>query len=258
MIHQADNVIELPHALGANQFLAALDGISRAELAPHLMLSNLKTGQVLCDAGESLEAVYFPVTAGISLQYTTGGKTTLGVTEIGREGIVCDYVIGSTTQRRVVVYHGGFAYRLYARRFADACDASPAIRRQVFVRMQLVLAQASQVMFCSRHHVMRHQVSRWLLIAYERSRSIEIPVTHGMLGQMLGVRRETITDTARQLHGLGVIHQHRGAIVLTDLARLAEQGCDCHRVIRDETCRILAIDDGTEAGVGLSRRVRTT
>ncbi|KVL34721.1 Crp/Fnr family transcriptional regulator [Burkholderia territorii] len=258
MKHQANNVIELPHALGANHFLSALDGISRSELAPHLMLSNLKTGQVLCDAGEDLEAVYFPVTAGISLQYTAGGKMTLGVTEIGREGLVCDDVIGSAMQRRVVVYRGGFAYRLYVRRFASVCDASAAIRRQIFVRMQLVLSQASQVMFCSRHHVMRHQLSRWLLIAYERSRSIEIPVTHGMLGQMLGVRRETVTDTTRQLHELGVIHQHRGAIVLTDLAGLERQGCDCHRVIRDETRRILAIDDGTGGGVELSRRVWTT
>ncbi|WP_322085223.1 Crp/Fnr family transcriptional regulator [Burkholderia sp. BCC1999] len=258
MIHQANNVIELPHALGANHFLSALDGISRSELAPHLTLSSLKTGQVLCDAGENLEAVYFPVTAGISLQYTTGGKTTLGVTEIGREGIVCDDVIGSAMQRRVVVYHGGFAYRLCAHRFADACDASAVVRRQVFVRMQLVLSQASQVMFCSRHHVMRHQVSRWLLIAYERSRSIEIPVTHGMLGQMLGVRRETVTDTMRQLHELDLIYQHRGALVLTDLAGLEGQGCDCHRVIREETRRILAIGADTEAGVGLSRRVQTT
>ncbi|MGU7843714.1 Crp/Fnr family transcriptional regulator [Burkholderia sp. AW33-5] len=254
MIHQANNVIELPHALGANHFLSALDGISRSELAPHLMLANLKTGQVLCDAGDDLEAVYFPVTAGISLQYTAGGKTTLGVTEIGREGLVCDDVIGSAMQRRVVVYRGGFAYRLYAHRFADACDASAAIRRQVFVRMQLVLSQASQVMFCSRHHVMRHQLSRWLLIAYERLRSIEIPVTHGMLG----VRRETVTDTTRQLHELGLIHQHRGAVVLTDLDGLERQGCDCHRVIRDETRRILAIDPGTDAGAGLLRRVRTT
>ncbi|RXV73493.1 Crp/Fnr family transcriptional regulator [Burkholderia stabilis] len=258
MTHQANNVIELPHALGANYFLSALDGINRSEFAPHLQLSNLKTGQVLCDAGENLEAVYFPVTAGISLQCTAGGKTTLGVTEIGREGVVCDDVIGSAMQRRAVVYCGGFAYRLYARRFDDACDASAAIRKQVFVRMQLILAQASQVMFCSRHHLMRHQLGRWLLIAYERSRSIEIPVTHGMLGQMLGVRRETVTDATRQLHELGLIHQHRGAIVLTDLANLERQGCDCHRVIRDETCRILTVDSGIDAGVSPPRRVRTT
>ncbi|HEF5871072.1 TPA: Crp/Fnr family transcriptional regulator [Burkholderia cenocepacia] len=257
MIHEANNVIELPHALGANHFLSALDGMDLAEWAPHLQLANLRTGEVLCDAGENLGAVYFPVTAGISLQYTAGGKATLGVTEIGREGVVCDDIIGSAMQRRVVVYRGGFAYRLPAYRFAHACDASAAVRRQVFVRMQLALSQASQVMFCGRHHVMRHQLGRWLLVAYERSRSIEIPVTHGMLGQLLGVRRETVSDTTRQLHELGLIHQHRGAIVLTDLANLERQGCDCHRIIRDETRRILTVDAVANAGDVSSCRVRT-
>ncbi|WP_107314688.1 Crp/Fnr family transcriptional regulator [Burkholderia metallica] len=257
MTHQENNVIELPHALGANHFLSALDGIIRSELAPHLQLANLKTGQVLCDAGRNLEAVYFPVTAGISLQYTAGGRMTLGVTEIGREGVVCDDVVGSAMQRRVVVYRGGFAYRLYARRFASACDASAAMRRQVFMRMQLILSQASQVMFCGRHHVMRQQLGRWLLVAYERSRSIEIPVTHGMLGQMLGVRRETVTEATRQLQELGVIDQHRGAIVLTDLANLERQGCDCHRIIRDETRRILEIDPATDGAAASSRSIRT-
>ncbi|MDN7489662.1 MULTISPECIES: Crp/Fnr family transcriptional regulator [Burkholderia] len=258
MIHEANNVIELPHALGANHFLAALDGMKLAELAPHLQLANLKTGEVLCEAGENPGAAYFPVTAGISLQYASGGKATLSVAEIGREGVVCDDIIGSAMQRRVVVYRGGFAYRLPSRRFAQACDASAAMRRQVFARMQLALSQASQVMFCSRHHAMRQQLGRWLLIAYERSRSIEIPVTHGMLGQLLGVRRETVSDTTRQLHELGLIHQHRGAIVLSDLANLERHGCDCHRVIRDEARRILAVDAVANAGVGSSCRVRTT
>ncbi|HDR9198893.1 TPA: Crp/Fnr family transcriptional regulator [Burkholderia vietnamiensis] len=250
MTHRENNVVELPDALVANHFLASLDGNSRSKLAPHLRLTTLRTGELLCDAGENLDAVYFPVTAGVSLQFTGSGRGTLGVTEIGREGVVCDDIVGSAMQRRVVVYGGGFAYRLGTHRFADACAASAAIRRQVFVRMSLVLSQASQVMFCSRHHTIRHQLMRWLLIGYERSRSIELPVTHGMLGQMLGVRRETVTETTRQIHALGLIHQRRGVIVLTDLARLEWASCGCHRAIRDETRRLLALDGGALPALG--------
>ncbi|MDN7867640.1 Crp/Fnr family transcriptional regulator [Burkholderia multivorans] len=247
MTHQTNNVIELPYALDANRFLSALDGANRSALAPHLQLCHVETGEILCDAGSMLPAVYFPVTTAVSLQYTTAGKTTLGVAEIGCEGVVCDDVVGgdSAMPRRVVVYRGGFAYRLDTRRFDDACDASPLIRRQIFMRVQIVLAQISQTLFCSRHHPMQHQLGRWLLIAHDRSRSVEIPVTHGMLGQMLGVRRETITDTAQTLQKLGLIHQHRGSVVLTDPVALASATCGCHRVIRDEARRIFAFDRET-------------
>lgn len=254
MTHQASTVIELPHALGANRFLSALDKIKCLDFASSLQTASLKTGQVICDAGKNLEAAYFPVTAGISLQYIAGNGATLSVTEIGREGVVCDDVLGGAMGRRVVVYHGGFAFRLSAHRFAEVADASAAFRQQVFMCMQLMLTNASQVMFCSRHHVIRHQLVRWLLIAYKRSRSVEIPVTHGMLAQMLGVRRETVTDSMRQLQAVGLLHQHRGAIVLTDLENLEQQGCCCHRTIRDETHRILAVDTRPDAGVRQSSR----
>lgn len=255
--HQAQNVIGFPYALDANYFLSALDGVNRSALAPYLQLHHIETGQVLCDVGADLEAVYFPVTTAVSLQYLSTAKMTLGVAEIGREGVICADVVGggSAMPRRVLVYRGGFAYRLDAARFADACDTSPAVRRQVFMRVQMVLAQIAQTVFCSRHHGMQHQLCRWLLIAQERSRSIEIPVTHGMLGQILGVRRETVTDTTQTLHKLGLIHQHRGSIVLTDLANLERAACSCHRLIRDEMRRIL--DAEVNAPAASQRRLQT-
>ncbi|MBJ9682651.1 Crp/Fnr family transcriptional regulator [Burkholderia multivorans] len=249
MTHQTNNVIELPYALDVNHFLSALDGANRSALVPHLQLCHVDTGEILCDAGSTLPAVYFPVTTAVSVQYTMAGKPTLAVAEIGCEGVVCDDVVGgdSAMPRRVVVYRGGFAYRIDARRFNDACDASPLIRRQIFMRVQVVLAQISHTLFCSRHHPMQHQLGRWLLIAHDRSRSVEIPITHGMLAQMLGVRRETITDIAQTLQKLGLIRQHRGSIVLTDPAALANATCGCHRAIRDEAQRILAFGRETRA-----------
>ncbi|RAD13583.1 Crp/Fnr family transcriptional regulator, partial [Burkholderia multivorans] len=249
MTHQTNNVIELPYALDVNHFLSALDGANRSALVPHLQLCHVDTGEILCDAGSALPAVYFPVTTAVSVQYTMAGKPPLAVAEIGCEGVVCDDVVGgdSAMPRRVVVYRGGFAYRIDARRFNDACEASPLIRRQIFMRVQVVLAQMSQTLFCSRHHPMQHQLGRWLLIAHDRSRSVEIPITHGMLAQMLGVRRETITDIAQTLQKLGLIRQHRGSIVLTDPTALAHATCGCHRAIRDEAQRILAFGRATRA-----------
>ncbi|UEP23092.1 Crp/Fnr family transcriptional regulator [Burkholderia ambifaria] len=241
--HLANNIIELPSALDVNRVLSALDAISRSMVVPHLQLVHLKTGGIICHAGEKLLNTYFPVTAGISLQYVAGDIRTLSTAEIGHEGVVCDDVIGGATQRRVIVYRGGFAYRMSGRRFADVAEASAAFRRQIFLCMQMILAQASRVMLCSRHHAVRHQLCRWLLIAHERSRSIEIPVTHGILAQMLGVRRETVSEMTRQLQELRLISQHRGTIVLTDVVGLDRQGCDCHRAIRDESRRILAVDE---------------
>ncbi|MBU9135295.1 Crp/Fnr family transcriptional regulator [Burkholderia multivorans] len=257
MTHQTNNVIELPYALDVNHFLSALDGANRSALVPHLQLCHVDTGEILCDAGSALPAVYFPVTTAVSVQYTMAGKPTLAVAEIGCEGVVCDDVVGgdSAMPRRVVVYRGGFAYRIDARRFNDACEASPLIRRQIFMRVQVVLAQMSQTLFCSRHHPMQHQLGRWLLIAHDRSRSVEIPITHGMLAQMLGVRRETISDIAQTLQKLGLIRQHRGSIVLTDPTALAHATCGCHRAIRDEAQRILAF--GRETRASTECRVHT-
>jgi len=244
VIHRENKVVELPSALDTNHFLSALGEGDRAALTPYLKLCHIKTGQVLCDADMSLAMTYFPVTTAVSIQYLSTDSVTLGVAEIGREGVICTDVVGGwhAMSRRVVVYRGGAAYRLDAQRFADACCDSSAIRRQVFACLQVVLAQIAQTAFCSRHHSVQQQLCRWLLIAQERSRSIEIPVTHGVLGQILGVRRETVSGATQKLRKLGLLDQYRGSVVLTDLASLERVACSCHRLIRTTTQCILGVD----------------
>ena len=128
--------------------------------------------------------------------------------------MVCDDVIGGSGRMpcRAVACRDGFVYRLDRRVFAAAFDASPVIRHLVFVCVRLLMAQVSQITFCSRHHVLKHQLCRWFLLAYDRTRSIEIQVTHSMLAQMLGVRRETVTDAAGEIQKLGLIRQYRSSI----------------------------------------------
>ncbi|KVH54837.1 Crp/Fnr family transcriptional regulator [Burkholderia sp. MSMB1072] len=229
-------MIELSHSFDANWFLAMLGHDERATLAAHLQLVHLKSGEVLCEPGKMLAAVYLPVTTAISLQYVASGGMTLEVAGIGSESVVCDDVIGGRGRmpRRVVVCRDGAAYRLDRRVFDVAFDASPEIRQLVFACVRLLMAQMSQITLCSRHHVLKHQLCRWFLLAYDRSRSIEIQITHHMLAQMLGVRRETITDALGQLQKLGLIRQYRGSIELGDLRGLEKASCGCQDVVRDE------------------------
>lgn len=246
---RTSGMIELSHSFDANRFLAALDRDERAALIPRLQLVHLKSGQVLCEPGASLAAVYLPVTTAISLQYVSSGGMTLEVAEIGSESIVCDDVIGGsgTMPCRAVACRDGFVYRLDRQAFAAAFDASPVIRHLVFVSVRLLMAQVSQITFCSRHHVLKHQLCRWFMLAYDRSRSIEIQVTHSMLAQMLGVRRETVTDAAGEIQKLGLIRQYRSSIVLADLQGLEKMSCGCRAIVRDEMKRILSSDSGVPA-----------
>ncbi|HDR9056213.1 Crp/Fnr family transcriptional regulator [Burkholderia vietnamiensis] len=239
-------MIELSHSFDANRFIAALARDERAALVAHLQLVHLKSGQVLCEPGEMLSAVYLPVTTAVSLQYVSSGGMTLEVAEIGSESIVCDDVIGGSGSMpcRAVACRDGFVYRLDRRVFARAFDASPVIRHLVFVCVRLLMAQVSQITFCSRHHVLKHQLCRWFLLAYDRSRSIEIQVTHSMLAQMLGVRRETVTDAAGEVQKLGLIRQYRSSIVLANLGGLEKMSCGCRAIVRDEINRILSADSG--------------
>jgi CRP-like cAMP-binding protein len=242
-------MIELPHRTDANRFLGALGAADRAALAGHLQLVHVKSGQVLCEPGEALDYVYLPVTTVISIQYASSDGMTLEVAEIGSEGLVSQELIGSNgaTPCRVVTCRDGFAYRLGARVFSNLLRDSTDLRRLVFLCIQLLMVQATQISFCSRHHVLKHQLCRWFMLAYDRSRSVEIQVTHSMLAQMLGVRRETVTDAAGDIQKAGLIRQYRSSIILLDLPGLDAQSCGCHTIVRDEMNKILSGNVGVLA-----------
>lgn len=235
-------LIELPHRSDANRFLGALGTAERAALASHLQLVHVKSGQVLCEPGEPLEFVYLPVTTVISIQYASSDGMTLEVAEIGSEGLVSQQMISSNgaTPCRVVTCRDGFSYRLSKAVFSRVLDESAGMRRLVFLCIQLLMVQISQISFCSRHHVLKHQLCRWFMLAYDRSRSVEIQVTHSMLAQMLGVRRETVTDAAGEIQKMGLIRQYRSSIILADLPGLDAQACGCHTIIREEMNKILS------------------
>jgi CRP-like cAMP-binding protein len=243
MPRQSGKLIELPHRYDANRVLGKFGAIHSSQcdaLLSQLELVHLQSGQVLCEPGDSFEHVYLPTTTVLSLQYVLPNGMMLEVAEIGNEGLFGQHVLGknSIAPYRLATCRDGFAYRVSMDALSKVLDSSAALRSLVVDCIQFVMAQIAQISVCSRHHLLKKQLCRWLILAYDRSRSVEIKVTHSMLAQMLGVWRESISDAAGELQKLGLIQQHRRSIVIADLHGLDVHACDCHRAIRKEMNRI--------------------
>lgn len=251
---QSSKFIELPHRYDANRLLGRLDALhslQREALLSQLQLVHLQSGQVLCEPGDSFEYVYLPTTTVLSLQYVLSNGMMLEVAEIGSEGLFGQHLVGtnSVTPYRVVTCRDGFAYRVSRDALFKAQAGSAELRSLVLGCIQFLMAQIAQISFCSRHHLLKKQLCRWLILAYDRSRSVEIKITHSILAQMLGVWRESISDAAGDLQKMGLIRQHRRSIILVDLRGLDTQACGCHRTIRQEMKRIFP--DSVRMATGL-------
>ena len=256
MPERSDKITELPHRRDANRLLGVLGALhpsQRDALQSQLQLVHLPSGQVICEPGDHFDHIYLPTTTVISLQYVLSDGMMLEVAEVGSEGLFGQHLIGnnSATPYRAVTSHDGFSYRLGVDAFLKVLSGSADLRNLVLRCIQFLMAQIAQVSFCSRHHLLKKQLCRWLILAYDRSRSVEIKVTHSVLAQMLGVWRETISDAAGDLQKMGLIHQHRSSIILADLHGLDAQACGCHRTIRQEMSRIFPDSVGSVMGLRL-------
>ncbi|MFM0592504.1 MULTISPECIES: Crp/Fnr family transcriptional regulator [Paraburkholderia] len=251
---RSSKIIELPHRHDTNRLLAATNTLppsQREALLSRLQLVHLQSGHVLCEPGDYFDHIYLPTTTILSLQYVLSDGMMLEGAQVGSEGLFGQNLTGnnSATPYRAVACRDGFSYRLDADVFVEALSGSVQLRNLMLSCIQFQTAQIAQVSFCSRHHLLKKQLCRWLILAYDRSRSVEIKVTHNMLAQMLGVWRETISDAASELQKMGLIHQHRSSIILADLHGLDAQACGCHKSIRQELNRIFP--DNVRAAMGL-------
>ena len=241
-------MLHLHSSYSANAILAALPEDSIRTIAPHLELVRIKAG-MLDRVGEPMRHLHFPTTAMMSVQHLMEDGAMVEVAVVGREGVVGlgTLVGGVAASSRVEVRIGGMAYRVPSCVMRAEFERSPQTYRLLLNTCQATMAQVSQITFCSRHHVLKHQLCRWFLLAFDRTRSIEIQVTHSMLAQMLGVRRETVTDAAGEIQKLGLIRQYRSSIELADLDGLEKMSCGCRAIVRDEMKRILSADSGVPA-----------
>ncbi|MFN0108471.1 MAG: Crp/Fnr family transcriptional regulator [Blastocatellia bacterium] len=224
-----------------NRLLAALSKDEFERLRPHLELTPLSLGQVIYESGGQMTHVYFPTNCIISLLYLmeNGATAEIGVT--GFEGMVgiALFMGGQTTPNRAVVQSAGYAYKMSAK-VLQAEFIKGGLFQQVLLRYtQALITQISQTAVCNRLHSVEQQLCRWLLLSYDRLHSDKLVMTHNLIANMLGVRREGITLAAKQLQARGVISYVRGAITLLDRPKLETVVCECYQVVKSEYDRLL-------------------
>jgi CRP-like cAMP-binding protein len=219
-----------------NQLLAALPAADRARLRPYLEPTRLALGEVLYESGKQLHHVYFPTTAIVSLLYVTMDGSSAEIAIIGNEGIVgvALFMGGETTPNRAVVQSAGLSYRLSGKHVRGG----PAHDLLLRYTMAL-LTQMAQTAVCNRHHSLEQQLCRWLLLSIDRLPSNELVMTQELIANMIGVRRQGVTEAAHRLQTLGLIHYSRGHITVIDRTSLENHVCECYAVVRREFDRLL-------------------
>ena len=224
-----------------NHLLDALPAAERARLFPHLERVPMSLGQVLCEPGMSMSHVFFPTTAIVSLLYVMEDGASAEIAVVGYEGIVgvSLFMGGETTTSQAVVQSAGHAYRLRGQLLKENFFRAGAMQRLLLRYTQALLTQMAQTAVCNRHHSVDQQLCRWLLLSLDRLPSNELIMTQELISNMLGVRREGVTEAARKLQQAGLIHYSRGHITVLDRPGLEARVCECYQVVKTEFDRLL-------------------
>ena len=231
---------DLPHPR-QNDLLAALPPDDYARLLPDLELIPMPLGYTLCESNIKMPYVYFPVEVIVSLLSVTedGGSAEIAV--VGNEGIVgvSLFMGGETTPNQAVVQSAGIGYRLPGRALKAEFYRAGVTQRLLLRYTQALLTQMAQTAVCNRHHSVDQQLCRWLLLSLDRLPSNILIMTQELIANMLGVRREGVTEAAGRLQRAGLIRYHRGHITILDRAGLEARTCECYGVVKKEYNRLL-------------------
>lgn len=224
-----------------NQLLEALPPVVRERLYPHLQLVTLPLGHVLYESGDPLLHVYFPIDSIVSLLYVMENGASAEISVVGNEGLIgiALFMGGETTPSRAIVQSAGYAYRLIARRLKDEFNRHGELQFLLLRYTQALITQMAQTAVCNRHHSVDQQLCRWLLLSLDRLPSNQLVMTQELIANMLGVRREGVTDAAGKLQKLGVIQYARGQITVLDRPQLERLSCECYAVVKKESDRLL-------------------
>jgi CRP-like cAMP-binding protein len=226
-----------------NHILDALPEAQRRRLFPHLKLVELPLGLVLYEAGDALRHIYFPTDSIVSLLYVLADGSSAEICVVGNDGVIgiALFMGGETTTSRAIVQSGGFAYRLTGRRLKQEFERHGETMHILLRYTQALITQMAQTAVCNRHHTVDQQLCRWLLLSLDRLPGNEIAMTQELIANMLGVRREGVTDAAGKLQKLGVISYKRGVIKVLDRDQLQKLSCECYSVVKKETDRLLPL-----------------
>jgi CRP-like cAMP-binding protein len=226
-----------------NRLLAALPDKEWALWLPHLEPVELPLGTVIYESGGKLSHVYFPTSAIVSLLYVmeNGGSAEIAV--VGYEGIVgiSLFMGGETTPSRAVVQSAGTGFRLKASLVMDEFNKAGPVLHLLLRYTQALITQMAQTAVCNRHHALDQQLCRWLLLSLDRLRTNELVMTQELIANMLGVRREGVTEAAGRLDKAGLIRYQRGRITVLDRPGLEQRTCECYAVVRREYDRLLPV-----------------
>lgn len=229
------------HDPGQNHLLRALPAAESERLFPHLELVTMPLGSVLYESGSTLRHVYFPTTSIVSLLYVMEDGASAEIAVVGNEGMVgvALFMGGETTPSRALVQSGGFAYRLKGQVLKEEFHRAAAMQYLLLRYTQALLTQMAQTAVCNRHHSVDQQLCRWLLLSLDRLPSNKLSMTQELIANMLGVRREGVTEAAGKLQADGLIRYSRGHITVLDRPRLERQCCECYQVVKREFDRLL-------------------
>jgi CRP-like cAMP-binding protein len=226
-----------------NHILAALPQPARERLFPHLELVRLPLGKALYESGDKLRHIYFPTDSIVSLLYVLkdGGSAEIAV--VGNDGAigVALFMGGETTTNRAIVQSAGGAYQLTGARLKEEFERHGELLHVLLRYTQALLTQMAQTAVCNRHHSIEQQLCRWLLLSLDRLPNNKVTMTQQLIANMLGVRREGVTDAASKLQARGVINYSRGQIDVLDRPLLEELSCECYAVVKQETDRLLPL-----------------
>ena len=221
--------------------LAALPDDEWQRWLPHLEPVTLSLGQVLSEPGTTLSGVYFPTTAIVSLLYVMENGASAEIAVVGNEGIVgiSLFMGGASTPSRAVVQSAGRCVRLAAQHMMQEFNRAGPVLHLFLRYTQALITQMSQTAVCNRHHTLDQQLCRWLLLSLDRLDGNELVMTQELIANMLGVRREGVTEAAGRLQQDGLIRYFRGRIRVLDRRGLEKRTCECYAVVKQEYDRLL-------------------
>lgn len=219
-----------------NRLLAALPEPEYERLLPHLGLTLLQLGTVLHEPGSQPRSVYFPVDSIVSLIYVLENGDSAEIAVVGSEGFVgvTAFTGGDATPTRALVQSAGVAYQLEREVLRRELTLGGALQGGLLRYTQTLITQIGQTAVCNRHHTVEQQLCRWLLLSIDRLASNQLHMTQELIANMLGVRREGVTEAAGKLQDAGMIKYSRGHITVLDRSKLEARACECYGVVKRE------------------------
>lgn len=230
-----------PHPVCRNHLLAALSPAVQERLFPHMEQVEMPLGKVLYESGAKVRSVYFPINCIVSLLYVMEDGASAEISVVGNEGLIgiALFMGGESTPSQAIVQSAGIAYRLAGPRLKEEFDRHGELLVLMLRYTQALITQMAQTAVCNRHHTIYQQLCRWLLLSLDRLDGNNLVMTQELIANMLGVRREGVTEAAGRLQELGAIDYRRGHITVLDRPLLESLCCECYSVVRKETDRLL-------------------